>query len=391
MPGTTRAGGYRTLLTRPAVARVVVLAGLGRLGYAMLPLLLLFTIRNAAGSFAVATAATSAYGLAALAMPVKARLVDRHGQRAVLPGLGAAACTATLATWALTAAGGHPPAAFWVAAGSALGVAAPPLGPTMRAQWRVIAPDETDTAYALDGTIEEVLWLAGPALAGLLLAHPAAGVGAIGPLLLVGSLGLAGSPWAPPPAPRQARGGEPCGPLRPLAPVLLTMTLVGVSGGLTTTGIAAVADAAGVRGIAAAGEVALGVGAVAGGLAWGRWRPAWPTGTSVAVLLGVLAAAVGTLAWFGPAGIVSAAAAGAATAPVWVLAYGAADRAVPEHARTEASTWVTTVTNLGSAGGTVAAGVLVAVGVRMPLTAASAVALTAAACAVGLGTDRGDA
>lgn len=64
--------------------------------------------------------------------------------------------------------------------------------------------------------------------------------------------------------------------------------------------------------------------------------------------------------------------AGAAAAPLWVLAYTAADEEVDPAARTEASTWVTTSANLGSAAGTALAGVLVAgTGTAAPLWAAA--------------------
>lgn len=397
MTGTTRVGSYRTLLTRPRVLPLVALASAGRLGYAMLPLLYLFTLRDATGSFTTAATAMSMLGLAGLAMPITARLIDHHGQARVLTFLALTHLAAVETVVTLAATGTRLPAPAWIALTAASGLVAPPLGPSMRAQWRVIEPDDTDTAYALDGTVEEVLWLAGPALAGVLLTitKPAVGLALVPFLLTTGALGLATSRWRPTPATDSATpeaSGDDAGQPAPrsrrsairsrsLWPILATMALTGVAGALTTTGIAATADAFGSRALAAVGEVSLGVGAVVGGLLWGRHRPAWPPRISTAVLLAVWAAVVAVLCLVGINSLTLTvlALAGAASAPIWVLSYGAADVSVPEYARTEASTWVTTSANLGTAGGTALTGVLVAtLGATSPLVTASLIAATIA-------------
>lgn len=377
-----RAGSYRTLLSRPGVLLPVLLAAVGRLGYAMLPLLLLFTIRDASASFTTAATAMSAYGLTGLVMPLKARVIDRRGQRSVLPLLGVVTLVVVEMLVVVAASGTLLPDAAWVALAVAAGVVAPPLGPSMRAQWRVIAPDDTDTAYALDGTTEEVLWLVGPALAGVLLGvtGPTAGLAVVPLLLAIGAVALGLSSWQPP---RGEQDPTRAGALRSgaLWPVLVTMALTGVATALLLTGVAATADAVGSRGLAAVGEVAIGAGAVLGGLAWGHHRPAASRRAATATLALIWAATVGVVSLLGvsaPA-LVLLALAGAASAPVWVLAYGAADHAVAPGARTEASTWVTTAANLGSAGGTALTGVLVASsGASSALTAAGVVAAGAA-------------
>ncbi len=87
MRGTSGAGSYRALFQHPdgsIVTRTVALAALGRGGYAMLPLLLLFTVQQATADFGTAALTLALLGLTTLAMPLKSRLVDRHGQRRVL-------------------------------------------------------------------------------------------------------------------------------------------------------------------------------------------------------------------------------------------------------------------------------------------------------------------
>lgn len=385
MTGTHRAGSYRTLLARPHVLRPFLLAALGRLGYAMLPLLLLFTIRDASASFPTATAAMSAFGLAGLATPFTARLIDRHGQARVLPVLALSTLVATETVVLLAAH--HPglPVATWVLLAAVAGITAPPLGPSTRAQWRSIAPDDIDTAYALDATTEEVLWLAGPAIAGTLLTTTgaSAGLSIVPVLLLVGAIGLSTSRWRPSPAAARHKAAPRTAlSARTLWPVLGTMGLVGAASATLLTAVAGAADAMGARGLAAVGEVAAGLGAVAGGFLWGHRRPPWSRRTTLVALVlawaGVVAA-VRALGITAPA-LALLTLAGATSAPVWVLAYGAADEAVEEDARTEASTWVTTVTNLGSAAGTAMTGSVAAGwGALAPLTLAALIATAAAA------------
>jgi predicted MFS family arabinose efflux permease len=50
---------------------------------------------------------------------------------------------------------------------------------------------------------------------------------------------------------------------------------------------------------------------------------------------------------------------GLAIAPLFVVSYLAADELAPEHQQTEASTWVNTANNIGSAAGASVAGLLI--------------------------------
>src|SRR2546423_2902065 len=81
MSGTTGAGSYRAVLAVPAVRRTFALALVGRFGYAVLPLCLLFTIAQSTGSFAVAATASGLFGIGGLALPPPARPLGRHGPR----------------------------------------------------------------------------------------------------------------------------------------------------------------------------------------------------------------------------------------------------------------------------------------------------------------------
>lgn len=370
MFSTSSAGNYRALLADHVVARTFGLALVGRLGYAVFPLSFLFTIRQATGSFAVAATGMAVFGVTALAMPLQARLADRHGQRRVLPLYGAAFVAALGALVVLAQSAGGQPVWWWVLS-AALGVSAPALGPSMRAHWRRFTAEgpARTAAYSLDAVCEEVLYLVGPILAAAVLASGPAwrGLALAGLLVSIGIAGLAFSPVAADPevVGRQAAPapGHRVGALSPgLARLLAVMALFGATTALLFTGVAARADAVGHPEWAGYVETGLGLASVAGGLAWGRreHRRRWPA--QLAALFALIAAAVVLAAaqsswWVLGAALLGA---GVATSPIYATAYLAADAETPPHRRTEVSTWVSTVTNLGNSAGTAAAGLAAA-------------------------------
>ena len=393
MSGTAIAGRYADLLRRPAVARTFVPALVGRLAYGVLPLSLLFTVQHATGSFSTAATAMAINGLASLSMPIKSRATDRYGQRLVLP-LITAIMVAVLVVAAAMARTHITGALPWLAVGLAVGLASPPLGPSMRAQWRALVPrDAIARAYSLDSVGEETLYLVGPMVAsGALAFAPAyAGLLLCTVLLGVGAAGLAASPAAAATAnPGQQRMAR--GPLRhvPLLRLLLVMAPVG---GVTATIYAATAAralAAGRPSLAGFADAGVAVGSVAGGLLWGYLQPAWSTGRSLSRLLMLIGAAALVASALNRYWLFAAALAvgGVAISPIYVVAYQTSDKLVAPAEVTEASTWVNTVTNLGISLGGAASGLLVSHGgARAPGWAGAALAL-ALASVIGLASYR---
>ncbi len=364
---STRAGSYRDVLTLPRALPTFGFALVGRLSYGLLPISLLFTVQHATHSFATAGAATAALGLTSFVLPFKSRLVDRHGQARVLPALAAVAAT-TLTALAVLVLRAPVGAAACLALATLAGLAAPPLGPAMRATWRRLTRGTAlrTRAYSLDSVCEESLYLLGPLLAGLLfLVGPAAiALLATAALMLVGTVGMV---LAAPPAPATSYDEVPTtsgrGPLTApgMAPVLLLVSAAAVGVSLAYTGIAARAIDAGDPAAAGWIEAAIAAGSVAGGLWWGRRRHQRGHRAHLAGLVTVLGLGIG-FAGIMPGlltlGVVMAGT-GLAVAPLFVVSYLAVDDLAPEHQRTEASTWVNTVSNVGSAFGAAGAGVLV--------------------------------
>ncbi|WP_161605228.1 MFS transporter [Pimelobacter simplex] len=309
--------------------------------------------------------------------------------------VAAGAWSACLVAGAVLAHGGHHRPATWLVLAFLTGLSGPVLGPSMRAQWREIAPEgpQRRRAYALDAVGEESLYLVGPIVAGVLLATGPAWLGLLVAPALVwcGTLALVLSPYRPavrgaaaPSGGARVRAG---GAVRAIGGLVAAVALFGAGSAAAFVGIAALADRAGRPGLAGLVEAALAAGAVTGGLLWARHGRSRPAGLVLAVLLAVLALAQGVVALAG--GLVAAAAVlavgGLATSPVFVVAYAAVDDRVPVARRTEMSTWVNVGVNGGSALGTALAGLVAAGGAALPFALAAGLSAGAAGVAMAWG------
>jgi predicted MFS family arabinose efflux permease len=153
------------------------------------------------------------------------------------------------------------------------------------------------------------------------------------------------------------------GPLRQhgFLTVLVAILAVGLGLGAVDIGVAARAQHEATASAAGYLLAALSLGSVVGGLAWGHRTHRRRPSTHIAALLSVLAVGVVVAAWAPNLVVLGIALAftGLALAPAFVVAYVATDNLVPETGRTEATTWVNTANNIGSAAGAAAAGAVV--------------------------------
>lgn len=381
MTRPTRAVGYRAVLRLPGVLRVFPAAVLGRLSYATIPLSLLLVVDHATGSFAVTGTAVGAYAVLSLSMPVKARGIDRFGQRRVLPLLSAGFAAALVAMAAAVSADVRAPAVY-VALCAAAGLAAPPLGPSMRALWAALTPEPAarQRAYSVDGVVEETLYAVGPLVVGALVAVS----GALAALLLSAALNLVGTVLmvTSPIVAAHGPSGRPTwrrplrrqlgrsrrlpwwrGPFRSRGFGLLVGALLGVGLGAGPLEVAVVARAQSAGHPEASGYLfaGLSIGSAAGGLLWGRLSHRRAIAVQVGLLAAVMAAGQAAAAFVVglPLLALVLVLAGSAGSPVFTVSYLAADDLVSSSNRTKASTWVNTAYNVGLAGGAAAAGVAI--------------------------------
>ncbi|PFG34236.1 MFS transporter [Sanguibacter antarcticus] len=357
MPAERRRA-YRAVLSRPRVLTTFALSMIGRSAYALVFLPLFYAAQDAASSIAFAGIAVAAYGAGATFLaPLRAWLIDRAGAQTMLSilVLSFSASLTALAVASLVAS----PAWVVLALAGLAGSVAPPLGPTMRVAWRELLPgrDDRTVGLSLDSVVEELLYLAGPAVAGLLLAGLAPGYVMLVPAVLVAIGGLL---FVRTSSVAQMRGGlvrpgaQGAGRALVLDPRFVALLLPAlVAGGISGLVSVAVPAAGANLGSTATVGIALGVfagGSAVGGLLYGAVRvPGSPvqqlTALSVLLVVGAsgLALSPGTTALVALLG-----SAGLFFSPVMIVAYLAAPAAAGEHQQNAATTWVNTSHNLGS-------------------------------------------
>ncbi|MCQ1999124.1 MFS transporter [Arthrobacter zhaoxinii] len=153
------------------------IAFLARLPLAMLTVGALTLITEVSGSYALGGFAAGGVGIgSAIGAPLLGYLADRIGQRPVLLGT-AVLNPVAIGLFLLSAALLDPSdAPFWMlAAALFMGASCPQVGPMARVRWMAMTSRrpqgrEMDTALAYEGTADELTFVLGPALVGLLAA-----------------------------------------------------------------------------------------------------------------------------------------------------------------------------------------------------------------------------
>ena len=368
-------------------APVLLLSGFaGRLPSSMVPLALLLMVQEQTGSYAVAGAVSATYGIATAALaPVFGRLADRRSPRPVLlvQSLLYPLLLVAMAAVVLTAA----PVWLMLVAAAAVGASTPLVSGTVRALWSRVDPRVRPTAYALDATATELVFVAGPTLVAALtlLASPSVALAVAGVLGVAGAFGIAGSApmraWQPVAAPRRPLLATITTPGMPRVLLSGTALMFGI-GGLEVA-VPAFADAAGSPGMSGVLLAVWALGSAGGGLWFGarvvsaslprqyRWCL-----LGVTIGLAPLAAIsspwlLGALLFLG----------GTAIAPTLTVQSSLVGSIAPASAVTEAFTWLSTVTFGASAIGAAVGGSLIetSAGVAGALVMATAAAALAVA------------
>lgn len=347
---------YAAVLADRRVRLATAGALTARLAQTTLPLALLLTAQARFDGFSAAGIVVSAYALAsALGAPLLGRLADRRGRRVLLFAAGLSASALVVAA--------HGRSAGTMLVGAALaGVCTPPLGAALRAVVVLALPRTLHAAaLTLDAVATEVLFIVGPAAAGLAVAvaEPEVALYGCAALTVLGAAlflpGATGTPRRPPDV--LSTTSTVVVPVT----VLLAVTALTAAVGLTEVSVTGRAEQWG--SISSAGLL-LGLwalGGASGGLAYGaRDWPGTPRRHAMMLLPGVglgfgLLAVPGSL----PALLPIMVLAGVAVAPALTTLARVVAATAPDDRGTEAFAWLAAATALGGAAGVAAGGLAV--------------------------------
>ncbi|MFJ1869326.1 MFS transporter [Streptomyces sp. NPDC088097] len=382
-----RPTGFRAVFALGGTA-LPVYAFLARLPAALCPIGTLLLINQRDGIGEAGAVAASLWLGQALGGPVIGRLADRRGHRPVL----LAACVANAAVLAALVAAvlGGLPLAARMGLAVAAGLTVPQVGPLARARWaRLAGRDKAalGSALSFDTTLDEVGFMVGPALAGILAVtvHPASALVLAAVLILVFGTLFAVHPTAP--GPVEGVGAGARGDVRLWSPGLALLFAMAVLQGAAwsgaNTGVNALAESVGQPGAAGLVWASMAVTSSIAGFA----TVARPGSADLVVRLRwtIWVQAALTLSLWGVSELWGAAAAvavvGLAVAPHLIALFGLVERTGPAERMGEAMTVLGSGLIVGQALAAAVSGPLAA---RYGYQAAFTVSCVAASCSAGL-------
>ena len=374
---------------------------LARLPISMMGIAIVLLVIEGSGSYGLAGLVAATFTVVnAVAAPQVARLVDRHGQRRVVPGSVAAHAFGVLTLLGLVAIGA--PTGALLAAAIVAGAGFPSVGSLVRSRWSFLLSGATNeagraeraepagagqaeraeraeraepagagqggradprlqTAFAWESIVDEMIFVVGPPLTVLVatVSSPTAALLLALGALVGGSVVLLSLRGTEPPArPRDssARGTvlrEPA-----LVVVVVTMAAIGTVFGTVEVVTIAFAEEQGSPGAAGIPLSIYSLGSMVAGLAYGTVR--WHISIARRFAAGCLVMVVSLV----PLPFVSSLPglcavlflAGVAIAPTLIAGFAATERAVPSGRLTEGLTWASTGVAIGVATGAALAG-----------------------------------
>jgi predicted MFS family arabinose efflux permease len=355
---------YLPLLRLPGARAFCLAALVGRMPISMLGIGSVLLVQDRRGSYALAGAVAAGLGLGlAVGGPRVSRLVDRHGQRAVLPWC--LLVTAVGLVGLLLLSGSSAPGWTLVLPTLLAGTALPPLGSCVRARWTHAVHGRADAvgvAMALESVADELVFVLGPALVVVLatLLDPAVGLVTALALCAAGTLTFVGLRASEPPVQRAAGVRVPAIRSAGLRTAALCMVFVGLLFGALEVVMVAFAQERGQPSAAGFLLPLVAAGSALSGLVYGArtWRTPLERRFLVALAFLVVSVVPVVLAPGVGAMVPAALLAGLAVSPTLIVGFALAARLVPPSARTEGFTWLNSGIGVGAALGSAAAGAL---------------------------------
>jgi MFS family permease len=360
---STRSNPYVAVLRTPGTLKFSAAGALARLPMSMVGIGAVLMVQGLYDSYAMAGRVAAVLGLAqALLAPQIGRWVDRHGQRKVLlpalvvsvTGLGGLVTAAVL---------GAPEWVLWpfaVLAGGSQGS----YGAMVRARWNhaLDDPRRLHTAYSLESSIDELVYIVGPVLATTL----ATAVAAPSALVLAGVAAMVGGllfvvqrATEPPVVAIDAGVRHRPVFLTPGMPVMvLVFMAMGVIFGSMEVVTVAFAEELGSKGMSGVVLAVFALGSMVAGLAYGARHFTSPASRRFVIGMAALGPGVSLFLLAQSLWVLAAVmfVAGLAIAPTVITGNGLVQDMVGRHQLTEALTWVGTSIGIGASLGAAFAG-----------------------------------
>lgn len=348
----------REAFATPGVARLMTLSMLARLPQGMASLAVLLHVSAVTGSTGVGGSAAGAWALGAcVGQPSWARLARHVSSRRVL--LGTSLAQAVLVAVLTTAE----PATALVLLAAAGGLAAPPISSVARGLWPDLVPerDRLQRLYGVDATVQELIFIVGPALVAVAVAaaSPVAALWLVVAVGLAGNATLASSPLLA----RTTGGGAVAAGTalwRPMRRIFALSVLLAAALGATEVAVPAVAIEADRPELAGVLLALWSVGSLGGGLAAASLPRQLPPLRQLRVCASACALSTAILAAAAASGVLATGivvlVAGATIAPALAALYSLVEREVDPGRRTEAFALLVSAFLAGIAAGSAAAG-----------------------------------
>jgi predicted MFS family arabinose efflux permease len=356
---------YKDVLRTKGAAKFFFAAGIGRLGISMTGLGILWLVQHSTGSFAAAGVVTGAFAISeALMGPQIARHIDHRGQTRLLPplllvhGLAAAALISSVVLDA--------PFIATCLAAVAAGASVPQLGALSTARWsNLLDGSRLTTAFSLEAVANDVAFLAGPALVGLIsaLVHPIAGSVCAAGLIIIGGLALGVQRTTAPPF-----GFHPLAKVLDkgiMVPAFFILAVVNIGLGLffgsMQLSVTAFAVEHAVPQLGGVLYSVMSLASLLGGLFYGARRWKFPPERLLLGIAGYLAVATAVLTvadtvWSLAALLIIV---GVAIAPMMVLSSVLTERKMESWMLTQAFTWMNSASSAGIAAAAALSGTMI--------------------------------
>lgn len=380
---------YRAVYRHPGTARLSAAAFVMRAPIAMYPLGLVLIMSARDGRYGFAGVLSGCYiAGGTVGNQLASRLIDRYGQRRVINPAAIAHTAAVVALVLLLEA--RAPHLALVAPAVALGLTYLPIGALIRARWSSVLAGrpELSTAYSVESTLDEVVFVIGPLTATLIATHldPVI-VLYVAVVLIVAGGGWLASMRGSEPAPHPSGPGSATAVLRAPGMLLLVLAAAGMGAMFASAEVTMVAFCGqhhhrSLSGLALAG-FAFGSG-IAGFVYGSRHRSdslarRFRRQALVFALLPLLFLLAGNVAALIGAAVVV----GLGVAPTLITAFGLAEQVSPPGMLTEALTWLGSGLNVGyGVGAAVVGGIADAHGARVAFTVTVVASMAVGALAV---------